>query len=80
MARFRDGLAKVDPFDTSHLERALQTFVAAEGIKTGNIIHAVRVATTGKAVGPGLYDCLEILGKETCLTRIDRALARAKSS
>ncbi len=79
LARFRDALAKVDPFDTSHLETALQAFVTAEGIKTGDIIHAVRVATTGKAFGPGLYDCLEILGQQTCLTRIDRALARAKS-
>lgn len=79
LARFRDALVKVDPFDTPHLETALQAFVAAEGIKTGDIIHAVRVATTGKAFGPGLYDCLEILGKDTCLTRIDRALARAKS-
>jgi hypothetical protein len=29
------------------------------------------------AVGAGFYDCLEILGKPTCLTRIDRALAKA---
>jgi len=60
-----------------HLDTALQAFVADENIKTGDIIHAVRVVTTGKPVGPGLYDCLEILGKETCLARIDRALKLA---
>ena len=38
------------------------------------MIHALRVAVTGKSVGPGLYDCLAILGRAACLQRIDRAL------
>ncbi len=75
LTKFRAALAAVDPFDVPSLEAMLQKFVADEGIKTGDIIHAVRVATTGKPVGPGLYDCLAILGREACLTRIDRALA-----
>ena len=79
LARFRDALAAVEPFDVPHLEAALNDFVAAEGIKIGDIIHAVRVATTGKAVGPGLYDCLEILGKQTCLARIDETLKRLEA-
>jgi glutamyl-tRNA synthetase len=78
LAKFRDALAGVEPFDAAHLEGAMQALVAAEGIKTGDLVHAVRVATTGKPVGPGLYDCLEILGKEACLARIDRAVERAK--
>jgi glutamyl-tRNA synthetase len=75
LSRFRARLAQTDPFDVPTLEATLQAFVADEGIKMGDIIHAVRVATTGKAVGAGLYDCLEILGKETSLKRIDSALA-----
>jgi glutamyl-tRNA synthetase len=43
----------------------------------GDIVHAVRVAVTGTAVGPGLFDCLEIVGQALCLRRIDRALAKA---
>ncbi|HEV2971536.1 MAG TPA: hypothetical protein VGY55_16285 [Pirellulales bacterium] len=34
----------------------------------------MRVAVTCKAVGPGLYDCLAILGRQTCLQRIERTL------
>ena len=79
LAKFRAQLATVEPFDVSHLEAALQRFIADEQIKMGDIIHAVRVAATGKPVGPGLYDCLEILGKATCLERIDHALAKADS-
>ena len=33
----------------------------------------LRVAITGKSVGPGVYDCLAILGQASCLARIDRA-------
>jgi glutamyl-tRNA synthetase len=54
----------------------LQDFVEAKGINPGQIIHALRLAVTGKAVGFGLFESLEILGKPQCLTRIERALAR----
>jgi glutamyl-tRNA synthetase len=37
-------------------------------------VHAVRVAVTGKTVGPGLYDCLAILGRERSLARLEKAL------
>ncbi len=80
LASFREALAAVEPFDVAHLEAALAAFVQREQIKTGDIIHSVRVAVTGKSVGPGLYDCLEILGKPTSLARIDRALAQATAS
>ena len=76
LAAFRTTLATVEPFDVEHLEAAMQAFLAEREIKIGQIIHALRVATTGRGVGPGLYDCLEILGKETCLERIDAALEK----
>jgi glutamyl-tRNA synthetase len=74
LARFRARLATVEPFDVPTLEQVLQAFVAAEGVKVGDLIHTLRVAVTGKAVGPGLYDCLAILGREKCLERIDGVL------
>ncbi|HEV3003778.1 MAG TPA: glutamate--tRNA ligase [Pirellulales bacterium] len=74
LQRFRDRLATLDAFDVAALERSMQEFLDAEQIKIGAVIHAVRVAVTGKAVGPGLYDCLAILGKEKCLRRLDRAM------
>ncbi len=80
VASFRDRLAALDDFSVESLEAALNAFVAAQGIKIGDIIHALRVATTGKSVGPGLYDCLAILGKPTVLERIERALQRAQAA
>jgi glutamyl-tRNA synthetase len=37
-------------------------------------VHAIRVAVTGKTVGPGLYDCLAILGREQSGARLEKAL------
>jgi glutamyl-tRNA synthetase len=77
LARFRQHLANVAPFEVAAIERGLHIFLAAENIKAGEIIHAVRVAATGKPVGPGLYDCLAILGREKALARLDRAIRLA---
>jgi glutamyl-tRNA synthetase len=80
LGHFRGHLAEVDPFEPEPIEAALKAFVASERIKIGQIIHAVRVAATGKSVGFGLFDSLAILGKQSCLTRIDRALVRLSAS
>lgn len=63
-------------FDAAALEAHMGAFVAKRGIKIGQIIHAVRVAVTGQAVGFGLFETLVVLGRERCLARIDKALAR----
>jgi glutamyl-tRNA synthetase len=73
LARYRERLVRLEAFDVAALERSMQEFLDAEQIKIGAVIHAIRVAVTGKAVGPGLYDCLAILGKEKSLKRLDRA-------
>jgi glutamyl-tRNA synthetase len=77
LSKFRARLAEADSFDVPTLEQLLQDFVRSEGIKVGQVIHAVRVAVTGKPVGFGLFETLAILGRERCLARIDRALRTA---
>jgi glutamyl-tRNA synthetase len=76
LRKFRDGLAAIEPFDAAALDKEMQNFVRAEGIAIGQIIHALRVAVTGKAIGFGLFETLAILGRERSLARIDQALAR----
>jgi glutamyl-tRNA synthetase len=79
LAKFRNRLTTVEPFEVGPLEAAMHEFLTAENVKIGDIIHALRVAVTGKSVGPGIYDCLAILGREACLARIDRTLAQARA-
>ena len=73
---FRKILTAVDPFDATHLEQALQGFCETNHIQPGNIVHALRVALTGKAVGFGLFDTLAILGRARSLNRIRLCLER----
>ena len=75
---FRLRLATLDSFDPTSLETALGTYCLLTGEQTGTLIHALRLSTTGQAVGPGVYDCLALLGKEKSLARIDAAVAKAR--
>lgn len=80
LRQFRAVLAAAEPFTAERLERLLHDFIAAQNIKAADIVHAVRVAVTGKAVGFGLFDTLAILGRDHVLARIDRALKLIENS
>jgi nondiscriminating glutamyl-tRNA synthetase len=74
LGKLDDLLAKVEPFDVETLEPAIHAFAETSGIKMGDVVNPLRVATTGQGVGPGLYDCLAILGREACRARIAATL------
>ena len=73
---FADELRGTETFDAVSLEKQLKAFVEDQQIKIGQIIHALRVAVTGQAVGFGVFETLEILGKDHVLRRIERALEK----
>ena len=74
LLKFKAKLAAQEDFSVAALEAMMHVFLEEQGIKIGDIVHAVRVSITGKGVGPGLYDCLELIGKPSCLARIERAI------
>ncbi|MEO8211582.1 MAG: glutamate--tRNA ligase [Myxococcales bacterium] len=74
---YRDWLAEQKAFTAETLQAETHEFLTARGWAMGDIVHAVRVAVTGTAIGPGLFDSLEIIGKDLCVRRIDRALRKA---
>jgi glutamyl-tRNA synthetase len=80
LADYRGWLADQAAFDAPALEKGTQDLMAAKGLGLGDIVHAVRIAVTGVPVGPGLFDALSVLGKDACLRRIDRALAKARAA
>lgn len=80
LARFRQRLAASEAFTAEAVEDLMQQFVQDESIGIGQIIHAVRIAVTGKAVGFGMFETLAILGRETSVRRIDIALQRLASA
>ena len=68
-------LASAEPFDLATLEKAVHEYAEAHGHPMGQVVNPLRVATTGQGVGPGLYDCLVILGRESCRARIAATVA-----
>lgn len=62
-----------ESFDCRGLETTLRAVADEQGIKAGTLIHATRVAVTGRAVSPGLFEILELLGRERTLSRLDAA-------
>lgn len=84
----RVALTRLDAFDQSSVERAIRTLAAATGVKASEYIHPLRVAVTGQAVSPGIFEVCAILGRDRVLQRIDGLLhllehqphARAKAT
>ena len=67
-----EALRTTDPFDEPHVESAVRGTAADRAIKAGALIHAVRVAATGRTTSPGLFEVLTLLGRERTVQRIDR--------
>ena len=76
LAKARAVLAGIMTFDAAALKTRVEEFAIGESVKPGPVSQTLRVAATGKDVGFGTYETLAILGKERCLARVDRALAR----
>jgi len=71
----REALEPVDPFTQPAVQTALEGVVAARATKPKQVFQPVRVALAGKAVSPGIFETLVVLGRPESLARIDRALA-----
>lgn len=66
-------------FTHDGLESALRAAAAELGIKAGQMFEPIRVAVCGRKTAPPLFGTLEVLGRETCLRRIDLAIQKLKS-
>ena len=62
--------AVAGPFDELSIERVLRGVADARGIKAAALIHAARIAATGQAVSPGIFEVLALLGKPLTLSRL----------
>jgi glutamyl-tRNA synthetase len=71
LAALRRRFEQLDGFDPETLEIALRATAEQRGTKAAALIHATRVAVTGQAVSPGLFDVLTLVGKRRVLRRLD---------
>ncbi|MEI6090573.1 MAG: glutamate--tRNA ligase [bacterium] len=63
---------KDDVFNHDSLYGAAKAYAEEKGIKLGPITHPLRIMTTGKSVGAGAFETMEVLGKETCIQRMEK--------
>ena len=76
LARLREALTKLEPFDHDSIAATLGAVAKELGVKTGVLVHPTRLACCGKTAGPSLYHLIAVLGKQRTLERIDSALQR----
>ena len=70
----RERLAEVPQWAEEDLEVALRGLAAQLEIGAGKLIHPLRVAVTGTAASPGIFQVLVCIGKEKTLNRMDTAI------
>jgi glutamyl-tRNA synthetase len=74
LAALAAALREAPSFDEAQIEAAVRGTAAARGAKAGALIHATRVAMTGRTTSPGLFEVMALVGRERTLARLDRLL------
>jgi glutamyl-tRNA synthetase len=77
LVKLREAFAKLGKFDADTLNTTLKAVASETGVSIGVLVHPLRLACTGRTVGPSLYHLMEVLGKDRVLTRMDKALKKA---
>jgi glutamyl-tRNA synthetase len=75
LAHMETALGSVE-WDHEQIKRELEEFTEARGLKLGKTQAPLRVAVTGRTVGPPLFESIEILGRDATLARVRTARAR----
>jgi glutamyl-tRNA synthetase len=72
LASAAEALAAVEPFKADRIETALKELCDRLGLKPRQAFQPIRVAVTGSKISPGLYESLELLGRDESLARLAR--------
>ena len=75
LEQVRDRLASLDDWEADKLHQLVIDVAAALDLKLGKVAQPLRVAVVGRAASPGIDVTLQLVGREACLRRIDKALA-----
>jgi glutamyl-tRNA synthetase len=75
LAAAEDALASLEPFDAEAIEATLRGRADELGLKPRQAFQPIRVALTGSRISPGLFESIELLGRDTTLKRLQAASA-----
>lgn len=71
----QERMAAMTEWTVEAIEAACRAYVADSGLKVRQVFQPVRVAVTGSAVSPPLFETMAVLGQERCVARLARAVA-----
>jgi glutamyl-tRNA synthetase len=74
LAKLAAALERIDPYEPAVVEQRLRATAEESGVKAAALIHATRVAVTGRAVSAGLFELLVLLGRDRVIRRLRRAV------
>jgi glutamyl-tRNA synthetase len=80
IAQLLPRLEAVEPWTQKELEGSVRSFAEETGRKLGNVAQPLRAALTGKSTSPGIFDVLDVLGREESLARLRDQTAVIKSA
>ncbi|HOJ30570.1 MAG TPA: glutamate--tRNA ligase [bacterium] len=66
----KSNLERLEPFEKENIEDMIRKFCQENNLKTGEVFHPLRFALTGTTKGPGLFELIELLGKQRAVKRI----------
>ncbi len=75
LAALAPKLAALPDWTAAAAEEAVRAYVAESGAKLGQVAQPLRAALTGRSTSPGIFDVLEMLGREESMGRIGDASA-----
>ena len=78
LSEVKEFLKDLDNFVAFEIEKAFASIVEKLQTKLGNVAQPVRVAITGKTESPGIFEVIEIVGKEKTLKRLEKAIETIK--
>ncbi|MEW6248044.1 MAG: glutamate--tRNA ligase [Nitrospirota bacterium] len=80
LTKLKAGIEGAVQFSKARLEEVFKGVLEEEGLKMGQLAQPVRVALTGRTASPGLFDVMELLGRERTLHRLQKGIERAKAA
>jgi len=80
LRKLLERFVSLSGFSKQAWEEQFKRLVDEEGMKMGQLAQPVRVALTGRTASPGLFDVMEVRGRERTLFRLQQSLARAEAA
>ncbi|HBH96256.1 MAG TPA: glutamate--tRNA ligase, partial [Candidatus Omnitrophica bacterium] len=75
LSALKDRLKQLGSFETPQVEQAARALIAQRGLGAKDLIHPTRVAVTGRAVSPPLFEVMSIVGQAKVIGRLEYAAA-----